>query len=295
MKIYFTLILLSCVIFQFCGCDKHEPEVTPSGRVVRVGVIAPMSGPDEKSGESALLGIQTALQMQPYLDNGDKIELAVEDNGGNGEQTLTAMQKLKDDESVSGVLLMGKSDVVLPLVPVADTFRIPVLALIATHPGITENNHFISQLSFDDVFQGDVAALYARDELLISRTAVFSEPGNAHYRFLAQEFIRKFTSVGGEIIRHVTTEPGQEDLHEIVNNLRDKNVELLYLVVRPEQVIRIVRAIRATGWKPKLVGSDGLGSAILLQHKNDIELVRGMMVTDFYNIDLPETQYGRTA
>ena len=28
------------------------------------------------SGENAMLGIRTALQMQPYLKNGDKLELS---------------------------------------------------------------------------------------------------------------------------------------------------------------------------------------------------------------------------
>lgn len=292
---------LLCIVvlltgFIICGCKQHqETEISPSDKVVKIGVITPMSGPDKKSGESALLGIRTALQMRPYLTNGDKIELVIEDNKGTSEDTLSALEKLRGQEDVSGVLLMAKSDAVLAVVPLADKYKIPILSLIATHPDITKNNQYITQLGFDDIHQGTVAALHVRDEMLIDRVAVFSDPGNAHYSFLAKEFIREYTSVGGEVIQHIVDGSETGDLQEILGQLSDKEVQLVYLAVTPERVVQLTKAADAIGWKPLSMGSDGLLAAIMLRHSEDLSLVDGMIATDFLSTIIPKTEYGKKA
>lgn len=294
MAIFLRIILLFILIFA-PGCDQRKAKTEPSGKVIRIGVIAPLSGPDKTSGDSALLGIRTALQMQPYIKNGDKVELVVEDNEGTSHKTLTSLEKLREQEDVAGVLLMAKSDIVLQLVYVADEYGIPIFALIATHPDITKNNRFITQLGFDDVHQGTVAALYVRDEMLIDRVAVVSDPDNAHYTFLANAFSKEFSSAGGELVEHVLYGLEKSNLKDILKQLQNKNVQLLYLAVSPDQVVEIARETEEMGWKPRLMGSDGLMSNILLQYKDDITLVNGMMATDFYSSILPKTEYGKNA
>jgi branched-chain amino acid transport system substrate-binding protein len=286
-------IILVTTLILSCGGQSREAAVSPSGKVVKIGVIAPMSGPDKKSGENALAGMQTALQLQPLLHNGDKIELVVEDSQGTPEQTLSSLEKLRREEDVSGVLLMAKSDAVIPLVPVADQYKIPILALIATHPDITKNNQFISQLSFDDMFQGTVAALYVRDEMLIDRVAVFYDPGNSHYSFLENAFVRAFASAGGNVVERIPVNSKTEDLQKVLERLRKIHVQLLYLAVPPEQVINISRSGEEIGWTPKKMGSDGMLAAILLQHRAGIGLVNGMMATDIFSNLQPMTQYGK--
>lgn len=292
-NILFVLIL--AIVVCSGGCEQREAKVTPSGRVVKIGVIAPMSGPDKRSGENAVHGVQTALLMQPYLKNGDRIELVIEDNHGASENTLDALKKLHGQQDVVGVLLMAKSDIVLSLVPIADEYGIPILALIATHPDITKNNRFITQLGFDDIHQGTVAALYVRDEMLIDRIAVISDPDNTHYTFLTNAFIQEFTSAGGEIVELVIDGSQSTDLSGILKELQGKNVQLLYLAVSPKRVVEISREAGVIGWKPKMMGTDGLLTNILLYHEEDIPLIEGMMATDFYSSIIPKTEYGRKA
>lgn len=296
MKKFLIILLLLCnFIILASGCKKREARILPSGNTVKIGLIAPMSGPEQTSGENTILGIRTALQMQPYLHNGDKVELVVEDNAGTTEQTLTALAKLSGQEDIAGVLLMAKSNTVLAIVPVADQHKMPILALIATHPDITKNNRFIAQLGFDDNYQGKVAALYVRDEMLLDRVAVVSEQENAHFSYLANAFMLEYTSVGGKIIEHVIVEQQTAQLGKVLERLRANNVQLLYLAVSSDVVIRLVRAAAEIGWKPKMMGSDGLMAHIALQHRDEIKLVEGMMATDFYSSSQPKTEYGRKA
>ena len=295
MKKFLIIFILFSFIILVSGCKKREARILPSDNTVKIGIIAPMSGPGQTSGENAMLGIRTALQMQPYLNNGDKVELIVEDNGGTIEQTLQALAELSGQEDIAGVLLMAKSNIVLATVPVADQHKMPILALIATHPDITKKNRFIAQLGFDDNYQGKVAALYVRDEMLLDRVAVLSEQENAHFAYLANAFIQEYTFVGGKIIEHVIVEPERTELGKILEMLRGKNVQLLYLVVSPKMVIQLARTAAEIGWKPKMMGSDGLMTHIVLQYRDDIKLVEGMMATDFYSSSQPKTEYSRNA
>jgi branched-chain amino acid transport system substrate-binding protein len=265
----------------------------PNGSVVKLGIIAPLSGEDQRSGENALTGVQTILNMNPYLSDGTKVELFIEDNKGTTEQTLSALNRIHNQEDVAGILLMAKSDIVMSILPLADYYKIPMLALIATHPDITKGNQFIAQLGFDDVFQATIAALYIRDEMLISKVAVFSDPGNVHYSFLSREFIRKFTSVGGEITRHITEDFELDDLRTILDQLRKDETQALYLVVSSYKVLQIAKVAKELNWKPKIMGSDGLLSSIYLHYREETSFVDGIMATDFYSSSLPSTEYGK--
>lgn len=278
-----------------CGCEQQNPSESTSEKTVRIGVVTPLSGPGKKSGENALLGIKTALKLQPRLKSGEKVELVVEDNNGDEKQTLNALEKLHDRQDVAGVLLMAKSDVALATTSLVEKLNIPVVSLIATHPDVTKNNRFVTQLVFDDRYQAGIAALYVRDEMLIDKVAVFSDPTNIHYSFLATEFIKKFTSVGGTVSEHITASPEAARLDKILERMRKSGVQLLYLAVPAEQVLDIARARNRVGWTPEMMGSDGLLAAFILQYPKDIALVNGMLATDFYSASLSDTEYGKKA
>ena len=275
------------------GCQKTEPSITPSGKVVKIGFLVPLSGPGGSQGQSALLGVRTALKVQPYLKSGDKVEVVIEDYQGNTAMAAALMGKLCTTDEISGILLLAGSDLALEIGPLADHYKTPVLALNATHPGITENRQFISQLGVDDIFQGTVAALYVRDELLIDRVAVFSNPENFHFTLLATNFIERFESVGGHITEHFTLRPDDGDYRNILERLQRNKTQLLYLVLEPESILQIAKAAKEIGWQPKMMGSDGLLSSIMLAHLHEAGLVDGMMATDFYSASLPQTAYGK--
>lgn len=284
------LLVLSLIL---AGCQQAEVPITPSGKTVKIAFLATLSGDGGHQGQSALLGIQTALKMQPYLDSGDKVEVVIEDYKGDPAKAAASMGKLCLSDDISGVLLLGNSDIALGIAPLADHYKTPVLALNATHPGITEGRHFISQLGVDDNFQGTVAALYVRDELLIDRAAVFSDSENSHYTLLATEFIERFESVGGNIAERLTEKPENGDYGEILDNLRRKKTQLLYLALDPESVLQVAEAAKKISWQPKMMGSDGLASSIMLQHPHGTNLLEGMIATDFFAASLPETAYGK--
>lgn len=287
------LIIVMTGAALFCGACSREPAVTPSGETVRVGVIGPFSGAEPGKGQDGLTGIKAVLRMTPLLRNGDGIELAVEDDQGDPGLAEKALKKLAADEKVSAVVTLSSSGTVLALARIADTCRIPVLAAYATHPAVIENNDYVSQICFNDRFQGAVAALYVRDELLVDRVAIFSDPDSDYSTHLAEEFRRKFTDIGGRVTARIAIGDDSQDLTQVLRTLRNDKTELLYLPIKALRVISLIEQSQRIGWRPQFMGSDGLGSTVFLQYPEAIPLLDGLLVTDFFHHDMPLSRFGK--
>ena len=289
-----NLIHLSILIFFFFwlnGCDQ-EPVREPSGKTIKIGLIAPLSGPDDIKGKEGLRGVQFAMQIRPYLPNGDRIELVTADDQNDPVLTVQALKNLAQKNEISAIITFSTSDPVLAMAKVADDYKTPILAAIATHPDITGHSGFISQLCFDDQFQGTTAALFVRDELLIDKVAVFSNPRNAYSSDLAARFESKFKSIGGEITDWIRLTEETADLPKMIKRVHDHMPELIYLPIGANDVLRIIRELRALRWKPQMMGSDGLISTMLAQHKQELHMVDGMLAIDFFAHGMPLTDFG---
>jgi branched-chain amino acid transport system substrate-binding protein len=282
------------LILAFTSCDWRS-RIQPSGETIKVGVVGPFSGSDVAKGSEGLKGIQTAQQLQPYLENGGAIELVVEDDQNTPAMTLEAVKKLTEEEQVSALILLSTSGPLLAVAPVADGFQTPILAAVATHPDTTKGSRFISQLCFDTVFQGAVAALFVRDELLIDRVAVFSNPESYYSSHLSAEFVDKFESLGGEVTDVVALSVEIDDHTNVLKNVRKKEPELLYLPVNAKNVIGIAKSAESLGWRPKMMGSDGLASTVLVQYQEESRMLEGMLATDFAASEMPLTPFGDKA
>ena len=294
MKNLVHLSILIIFVFWLDGCDQ-KPAIEPSGKTIKVGIIAPFSGSDHAKGKEGLKGMEIAMQLQPYLQNGDRIELVAENDKDDPALTVKLLKKLVKEVKVSAIITFSSTSPVLAMAKVADEYRTPILAALATHPDTTKHNGFISQLCFDDDFQGTVAALFVRDDLLIDKVAVFSNPGSVYSSHLAAKFESKFKSIGGEITDTVSLTEETGDLSKVIKSVHDHTPELLYLPISAKDLVRIVREVRKLDWKPKMMGSDGLISTMLAQHNNEIDLVDGMLATDFFAHGMPLTPFGKRA
>lgn len=284
------LFIVFAVSLLLIGCEPEEVHLK-SGKVVKIGVIAPFSGPEKEWGENGILGVKTALELKPYLLNGDKPELILEDDKNDPELTLKALHKLATEDQVSALLIFSDSAAVLAVVELAEEYKIPILALIATHPEIS-SGEWITQFSFDDKLQGTVAALFVIDELLIEHVGVVINEDDPHSIFLADEFSRRFKEAGG-VIERATINSGTTDFTKIVRGFREKGLEFLYLPLDANHVVQIEELVSKMGWNPQVMVSDGLLGRIRLQHGEKLDIVDGMLSPEVYSDSLPASEYGK--
>jgi len=294
MRYCYSILLVFLWLSLIAGCDRPTV-IKPSGKTIKIGVVGPLSGPDRAMGEDGLRGIRTVMQIQPYLDNGDKVELVIEDDKNEPDLSVKGLKKLATEDKVSAILLLSSSAAGLAVNELADSYQVPVLVLLASHPDIAKDKKYVSQLIFDNTFQGRVAALFARDELLIDRVAVFHNSDSFHSTSLASEFIHKFEAIGGVITEIIQLVDDTDDFKDILERLQKTKTQLLYLPVDPEDFIRISMALDEIGWAPERMGSDGLVANVLRQHPEETNLLEGAIDIDLYAQDIQGTPLGKRA
>lgn len=284
MKKNLLLTIIIVVIlssFMFAGFESKQ-QIVASGKKIKIGIIGPMSGTFAAQGMNGFEGIQAAQKVQPLLNDGTAIEFLVEDDKDEVILTIAALKKLAETDKVSAILVFSDSSSMLALEPFADHYKTPVMATLATHPDISKKSKYVTQLCFDDIFQGTVAALFVRDELLVEKVAIIDNPDNPYSTRLASEFRKKFIATGGEITEIVNISDGVDDLPAIMDSLRLKKTQLLYMPVKAKCLFNVIKANQKIKWHPQLMSGDGLLASALITFKDDIGLLDGLMATEFF-------------
>ena len=288
--LFFLLALLA--IFSWFMKHESTPEIPPSGIKIKVGVIAPFSGSHMGKGKSGLQGVKFGQAILPYLDNGDAIEFVLVNDLDNTDLSVQALRKLVQEQQVACILVFSDSDSLLAMAKVADRYKTPIVAVIASHPDITKDSAWINQFNFDDTFQASVAALYVRDELLIDKVAILAQADNAHFSHLAKEFSRQFKEVEGEVTELKFLSTIEQDYSKILNTIKSKEPELLYLPLDLEFLFNIKMALDKLDWSPELMVSDGMVASVKAQTKYPLNFLNGMMAVDTFSYDMNFTEYG---
>jgi branched-chain amino acid transport system substrate-binding protein len=271
------------LVLALAGCEQPEEVIPPSGKKIRVGVLGPMTGLYSNQGKSGLEGIKAALKLYPRLKNGDELVIFSADDGNQPKRAVQALHKLVEKDKVVAVLDFSNSASVLAMEPHVNRLKVPLIVIQATHPDIASHDEFVVQLCFDDIFQGTVAALFVRDELLIDRVAEVYNPNNPYSTRLANEFRQKFVATGGDVIEIFSYDDQSDDLSLIMESLRTKGIQLLYMPIKAKCFIDFIDAARRIGWHPRMMGADGLLPTIIEKYPRDLKHLEGLIATDFFS------------
>ena len=287
-----AVLLVVLVLTVLLGCGQ-EPAIEPNGRRVLVGVMLPPDGVSTFKGERGRAGIKNELTYHPLLNDGTAIKVFFRYVADEPEAGAAALRRLAENDRVVAVVSFLSSDAMLAMAPVADEVRLPLVAASATHPQVIVGREYVSRLIYDDTFQGAVAALYARDELLLERAAIFSDPENSYSRFLAAEFASKFTSVGGRVVADLRVDAVDWNFYGELSLLRRQNPDLLYLTLAGDDLETIVKALKLLDWVPAIIVPDGALSNLLARHSKPRGLYDGIIGTDVFSPQMPASSLGR--
>ncbi len=288
-----TITILLLLLSLLVGCDQQR-SIVASGKKIKIGVIGPMSGTFAAQGKNSFEGLQAAHTLQPLLNDGAAIEFLVEDDQNDPTRTIAAFKKLAETEKMAAILVFSDSAPVLALEPFVDRYKTPVLVTLATHPNISKKSKYVTQLCFDDIFQGSVAALFVRDELLIKKVAIIENPENPYSTSLATEFRQKFVATGGLITEIINISDEVDDLSAIMDNLRLKKTQLLYMPIKAKCLFNIVKVNREIEWHPQMMCGDGLLASALVTFHDDLNLLNGLMATEFFGDKIADNDYDRS-
>ncbi|MFQ6092984.1 MAG: ABC transporter substrate-binding protein [bacterium] len=182
----------------------------------RVGVISPLTGDFSDAGQEMVRGIELASTLSGL----GRVELLLEDSGGDPLRAVKAAQELTGQESVVVIVGPVRSEPTVGAAAVADCEEVVLITPTATETGIAAIGPYIFQINVTPQTQGAAVAEYAIDRLGLRRFAVLAV-SDSYGKDLAGGFVSKVEQLGGTILSQEWYYEGTADFSPQLTHIRD--------------------------------------------------------------------------
>ncbi|MBS0322843.1 MAG: branched-chain amino acid ABC transporter substrate-binding protein [Proteobacteria bacterium] len=250
---------MACLLL-LSACSKR-PESSVDG-VVRIGMAAPLTGPQSDIGLDIQRGIQLGVDdvnASGLVIGGKpvKFELLSEDDEANSTKATTVAQKLVDSGVVAvvGHFNSGSS---IPASRIYADAGIPQVSPGTTAPRYTQQGYATTfRLVANDDQQGPAMAAFAVNTLKAKRVAVIDD-STAYGQGLAAAFAARAKAAGVEIVAQEHTTDKDTDFTAILTNIKSKNPQYVFFGGIYSQGAPMAKQMKALGLDAPLLGGDGI-------------------------------------
>jgi branched-chain amino acid transport system substrate-binding protein len=232
---------------------------TPAYAEVRIGLAAPMTGPNAWAGDRTEEGAKLAVADLNAKGGvlGKQIEMITADDYCDGAQAVAAANKLV----AAGVVAVFGHQCSGAAIPASKIYADEGILMIsngATNPKLTEQGfpNVFRVIGRDDV-QGRIAGDLLADRWGSKPIAILHD-GQAYGKGLAEETEKRLNERGIGEAMFEAIEPGKPDYWDIVQEMRSKGIEVLYFGGYMHEAALIIRQAREHGYGLQLVGGDGI-------------------------------------
>ena len=268
-----SLALLVPVLFA-AACGGGKSEKTTAGqaasKVVKIGVIAPLSGDLTAVGTGIRNSVELAIKQANAANTvpGWKIELAAEDDAAKPDVGAQAASKLSSDAAVVGVVGTYNSSVALQVAPILERANIVEISPANTNDTLTRGENFKTaparphknyfRVATLDSLQGGFAADYAYQELGAKNVVIIHDK-KAYGQGLAESFKSRFEGDGGKVATVETINPGDKDFSAVLSKIKPMKPDMIFYGGEyPEASLISSQAHGAQAMTAPIMGGDGI-------------------------------------
>ncbi len=259
--------LFAATLFS-AGCGKEPQKVL-------IGVNAELGGSIPATGQACRDAAELAVKeinAAGGLQVGAKklpVELVVEDNGDKPAAAASATQKLA---SAGVVAMVGPnlSRNAVPAAEVAEAYKLPMVtpwstaSKVTVDPRTAQAKKFVFRTSFNDDFQGVVAANFAVTHLKSTKPAVLFDSASEYNKGIAEVYGRSLQTKGVEVVAFESYSTGAKEFSAQIAKILKSGADSLFLPNYYDDVPAQVREARKAGFTGAILGSDSWGSPELL-------------------------------
>ncbi|MFC5302236.1 branched-chain amino acid ABC transporter substrate-binding protein [Azospira restricta] len=267
-----TLALAAAIAMIGCG-KKEEPQPqtaapaaapAPAAKpevVVKLGHVAPMTGPQAHLGKDNENGAKLAveeLNAQTLEIGGAKVkfELLSEDDGADPKQGTIVAQKLVDAK-VNGVIGHLNSGTTIPASKLYSDAGIPQISPSATNPKYTQQGFKTAfRVMANDVQQGKILGEFAAKQG--AKTVAIVDDRTAYGQGLADEFKKSAEAAGLKVVATEYTNDKATDFKAILTKIKSTKADLVFYGGMDAQGGPMAKQMKELGLKAKFLGGDGV-------------------------------------
>ncbi len=274
-----NLAVLIILVLLAVGCVSQQAN---QQEVIRIGVIAPLTGPLADLGES----VRNSIELNHAKNAPARIEVKFEDDRScNPAEAATAANKLINVDNVS-VLITVCSSSTLAAVPIAESHKITVVSPVAATPLLTNKSAYVFRISASSVLSSQEAAKLAAN-LGFRKAAIIYEQNDYPVGW-KNSFRATFESLNGTVVEEEAFSSGETDFRTYLTKAREKKPDLLLVtVLSPLAGSNIVKQARELNISAQIIGNEILAYQAFL--KNSIGYSEDVYASVYkYNPDSAE-------
>ncbi len=256
-QVCLSLSALACVASM--GFVAHAQAQT----VVRIGHVAPVSGPQAHFGRDNENGARLAveeLNAQGVTIGGKKVkfELVAEDDAADPKQGTAAAQKLCDAK-VNGVIGHLNSGTTLPAAKIYNACGLPMITPSATNPELTTLGYKnVYRMLANDNALGAGLARYAQGTLKLKKVAIIDDR-TAYGKGVAEVFAKTAKELGMDVVSQQYTNDKAVDFMAILTAIKNKKPDGIFFGGMDPQAGPMLRQMQQLGMtKVYMFGGDGI-------------------------------------
>ena len=258
--ILMTVIVLSFGLFSYSwGAGEEEILV---GNIQDLTAGTALWGQNMTDG--ALLATEEINARGGIL--GKKIRVITYDTKGDPTEAINAYNRLVDLDKVVAVLGPNSSNVGIPLAPIAERKKVPLIGdfmdeRATTHGGGVWNFMFLTEPSCSE--QAEAGASYALKELKLFKFAIIYDKGNAYSVKMAIPFMAYIIKHGGEILITETYLSGDKEFRAQCTKIKNANPEAVYVPGYVQSNGLIAKQLRGVGIDVPLIGNNSWSQPLI--------------------------------
>ncbi len=271
------LIVMSLILAACGGAASDAP--------IKIGVIAGLSG----AGTSYGLGIEQGAEMAVEEINADggingrSLELVIVDDGSDPSQTVTAMQRLIEQEKVDVLVGGWGSSQVLAHQGTVEAAGVPYVIVGATNPNITSvDNTWSYRVIKSDALQAREIANVAVNTLGCQTIAIMFD-SNDYGTGNRDVFVEGLAEIGVEAATEQTYQTNDKDFTAQLTNIRETNPDCMAIFGTIPGAPAIMEQARDLGLTARFIGTGGLANEQLMSLAGDA--AEGTIITTYFHED----------
>jgi ABC-type branched-subunit amino acid transport system substrate-binding protein len=265
-------------VVVFSGCQEKK-KIIKSGKVIKIGILAPLTGEKSRLGIQSLIGLKYANKLERYLSNGDEIVLEVIDTKSDYKSSKKGYDYfIKEDVLIINSFM--SSDTTLRLKPDIKKHNTSFVATLATHDDITKDSKNIVQVCIDNNTQVLVSAHYIKDEKYIEQVGVIYNKKSNYSTSMAKEFKKYYNSISGRVVFFIDVSD-KEGLESFKKEYK-KGIKMVFNACDSKTTAKVLAIMKRDHYYVEILGTDGLLSGALSLDDVDISIFNGVFVVEHY-------------
>jgi branched-chain amino acid transport system substrate-binding protein len=227
--------------------------VQAAAEEVVVGAQFPLSGPMASySGPFLREGAEIArqrIQDEQLLGPGRTMKLLMEDNAGDRNQAISLMNRFASSDNVLAVLGVYGSFLSLPVAPVANDLKTPLLA-IATSPAVAQAGPWSFTLLENPNAQVAALGALAVDRLKLHAAALIFDRANDASVRIKDSFSSFLAAHGVTVVSTDGITAQDTNFAPLATKLASEKIDMLFIESVPSVMANVLVQVRQGGLSP---------------------------------------------